>query len=33
MTLALLRRRGVPFVEVSGSVDERVAQVVEKLTW
>jgi nicotinamide riboside kinase len=31
-TLALLRRRGVPFLEVSGSVDARVAQVLEKLT-
>ncbi|RVU43864.1 AAA family ATPase [Rubrivivax rivuli] len=32
MTRALLRRRRLPFLEVSGSVDERVAQVVEKLT-
>ena len=31
-TLALLRRRGVPFLEVSGSVDARVVQVLEKLT-
>lgn len=31
-TLALLRRRSVPFLEVSGSVDARVAQVLEKLT-
>jgi HTH-type transcriptional regulator, transcriptional repressor of NAD biosynthesis genes len=30
-TLALLRRRGLPFLEVSGSVDERAAQVMEKL--
>jgi len=30
-TLALLRRRGLPFLEVSGSVDERVAQVVKRL--
>lgn len=31
LTLALLRRRGLPFLEVSGSVDERVAQVLETL--
>ena len=30
-TLALLRRRGLPFLEVAGSVDERVSQVVERL--
>lgn len=31
-TLELLRRHGLPFLEVSGSVDTRVAQVLEKLT-
>jgi HTH-type transcriptional repressor of NAD biosynthesis genes len=31
-TLALLRRRGLPVLEVSGSVEARVAQVLEKLT-
>jgi nicotinamide riboside kinase len=33
MTLALLRRRRLSFLEVSGSVQERVTQVVEKLNW
>jgi HTH-type transcriptional regulator, transcriptional repressor of NAD biosynthesis genes len=32
MTLALLRRRGLPFLQVSGSVEDRVTQVLEKLT-
>lgn len=30
-TLSLLRRRGLPFLEVSGGVDERMAQVMERL--
>ena len=30
-TLALLRRRGLPFLEVSGSVDERLTRVMERL--
>ena len=32
VTLTLLRRSGLPFLEVSGSVADRATQVLEKLT-